>query len=345
MALHALLAAAAASQCPAAPTEKTSEHCQNGLLVAKTSRCPSDRYLSLVTPNLIAAQRDAPFVLLNVGANKGWQIADWYARWGNYNYSAWHGALQREGGLNSYEACGRCGQCWSAAPTPDGASAATAPRAVAIEAQPVNADLLRRVLRISGLDTVVDVVNAGASNVTGTLKLTPIRHAGVETGHIAETGRKAGGRAKAERTIDVPAVTVDSIVASHQLSHVTLLAIDVEGFDALVLDGAKELLSRRGAQLVEFEYHGVGMWKSERSLKAEVERMCGWGYECFWSGAPGAPPLGIFGALHPLRPWCPRFETRRYSNVVCAHDDGVKAALRGLTLARAAGEFKQAQGK
>ena len=65
------------------------------------------------------------------------------------------------------------------------------------------------------------------------------------------------------------------------------------------------------------------------------------GLRVFWSGAPGAPPLDIFGALHPLRPWCPRFETRRYSNVVCAHDDGVKAALRGLTLARAAGEFKQ----
>ena len=74
--------------------------------------------------------------------------------------------------------------------------------------------MLVRVLKVSGLDTVVDVVNAGASNVTGTLKLTPIRHAGVETGHIAETGRKAGGRAKAERTIDVPAVTVDSIVAT-----------------------------------------------------------------------------------------------------------------------------------
>ena len=244
--------------------------------MAKTSRCPSDRYLSLVTPNLIAAQRDAPFVLLNVGANKGWQIADWYARWGNYNYSAWHGSLQREGGLNSYEACGRCGQCWSAAPTPDGASAATAPRAVAIEAQPANADLLRKVVSVSGLGSVVDVVNAGASNVTGTLKLTPIRHAGVETGHIAETGRKAGGRAKAERTIDVPAVTVDSIVASHQLSHVTLLAIDVEGFDALVLDGAKELLSRRGAQLVEFEYHGVGAWRrSARSRPRSSECAAG----------------------------------------------------------------------
>ena len=162
--LSLFAAAVAASQCPAAPTEKHSEqHCQNGLLVAKTSRCPSDRYLSLVTPNLIAAQRDAPFVLLNVGANKGWQIADWYARWGNYNYSAWHGSLQREGGLNSYEACGRCGQCWSAAPTPDGASAATAPRAVAIEAQPANADLLRTVVSVSGLGSVVDVVNAHTS--------------------------------------------------------------------------------------------------------------------------------------------------------------------------------------
>ena len=82
-------------------------------------------------------------------------------------------------------------------------SAATAPRAVAIEAQPANADLLRKVVSVSGLGSVVDVVNAGASNVTGTLKLTPIRHAGVETGHIAETGRKAGGRAKAERTISL----------------------------------------------------------------------------------------------------------------------------------------------
>ena len=50
-------------------------HCGNGLAVARTSRCPSDRYLSLVAPALRAS--DEPFVLLNVGANKGWQLFDW----------------------------------------------------------------------------------------------------------------------------------------------------------------------------------------------------------------------------------------------------------------------------
>ena len=216
---------------------------------------------------------------------------------------------------------------------------------------------------MSGLGSVVDVVNAGASNVTGTLKLTPIRHAGVgETGHIAETGRKAGGRAKAERTIDVPAVTVDSIVATHQLSHVTLLAIDVEGFDALVLDGAKDLLSRRGAQLVEFEYHGVGaVMRGTRTRRLGASGAAGidrrrsrgrgradvrLGLRVLLEWCAGRAAAGdLRRVASSCAPWCPRFETRRYSNVVCAHDDGVKAALRGLTLARAAGEFKQAQGK
>eukprot|EP00741_Cyanophora_paradoxa_P016683 tig00020934_g16112.t1 len=105
----------------------------------------------------------------------------------------------------------------------------------------------------------------------------------------------------------VPVTTLDSIIH--------FLKVDTEGSDPLVLRGAGETLAGRGVDVLVFEYHTLGAWP-ETSLRREVERVAGYGYECFLM-TPGA-----------------YFKIRQWSNVACAVRG--HPLLRALALHRSA---------
>jgi Methyltransferase FkbM domain len=63
---------------------------------------------------------------------------------------------------------------------------------------------------------------------------------------------------------------------------IDILQIDTEGFDALVLKGARQLLEKGLVRLLIFEYHGKDPWP-QYPLKDIVDSMKPL-YDCFFEG-------------------------------------------------------------
>ena len=72
------------------------------------------------------------------------------------------------------------------------------------------------------------------------------------------------------------------------------LAVDTEGSDALVLEGAGRLLLERRVALLEFEFNRMGFWavdsEAPRTLTRTLQVLESVGYSCFWQGAVGLAP-------------------------------------------------------
>jgi len=64
---------------------------------------------------------------------------------------------------------------------------------------------------------------------------------------------------------------------------VDILEIDTEGHDPAVLQGASELIRRRGIRCIMFEYHGLGLWKSVQ-LEDVVHVLDLHDYDCYFQG-------------------------------------------------------------
>jgi hypothetical protein len=119
----------------------------------------------------------------------------------------------------------------------------------------------------------------------------------------------------------VPATTVDALVAQHLFGRAPdVVAIDTEGFDALVLRGAAQTLASGRVGLLEFEYHSFAPWR-HLPLNATVAQLDTYGYECYWA-QPVLVPLTCFQ-------WEKFGDAHEWSNVVCARrgDECWSAAL------------------
>ncbi|WP_037309057.1 FkbM family methyltransferase [Ruegeria halocynthiae] len=104
-------------------------------------------------------------------------------------------------------------------------------RAIAIEPDPINFDLLSKNVRINGLSDQVELVNAGASSSPGTL---PFMHDELNSGgsRFVENGGQG---------VSVDVITVDGL---DNLDDLRLIWLDVEGHETQVLEGALETLGR-----------------------------------------------------------------------------------------------------
>jgi FkbM family methyltransferase len=78
----------------------------------------------------------------------------------------------------------------------------------------------------------------------------------------------------------VPGRTLDCILVEEELTHVDLLKVDVEGFEASVFKGAKVLLTGTRPPIVLFEFSD---WAEQRALNIEVgeaqQILNDWGYQ------------------------------------------------------------------
>lgn len=112
-------------------------------------------------------------------------------------------------------------------------------RAVAVEAEPRNAALLRANAALNGLDDRVTVVEAACSSAAGEVELR------LSHGHH---GGHAIGRPKAgEDSLHVPAITLDALIADAGVvpAAVGLVWMDVGGHEEAVLRGGAGLLEAR----------------------------------------------------------------------------------------------------
>lgn len=54
------------------------------------------------------------------------------------------------------------------------------------------------------------------------------------------------------------------------IHHISLLSVDAEGHDALVIEGARNLFIKRRVDIVEFEYIARGFWRQVRAHLASL---------------------------------------------------------------------------
>jgi hypothetical protein len=126
--------------------------------------------------------------------------------------------------------------------------------------------------------------------------------------------------------IEVPAVTIDTLAERAGITAaIDVLAIDTEGMDPEVLDGALATLTAGGIKVLEFEYHGIRAWR-ERSLEGVVLHLAGLGYDCFL--AQKSTLVRLTGC------WLAEYETKAWSNVICvlrAHE-GLRAVAHAYAV-------------
>lgn len=110
-------------------------------------------------------------------------------------------------------------------------------RVIACEPYPANARVLRRNLALNAAQNV-QVVESALSSRPGTLSL-----AGGDSGSVTALRWAPGAR------VEVPVTTLDEVAAG--VPAITLLKVDVEGWEAHVLGGAAKALLRTRNVLIE----------------------------------------------------------------------------------------------
>jgi FkbM family methyltransferase len=123
--------------------------------------------------------------------------------------------------------------------------AGPAGRVLAIEPEPGNLALLNQNLRANNLSNVtVHACALGASEGSAMLGLYKPSNRGRHS--IVDSGQKSA--------IEVPVTTLDNLTrkSGNDSTSWSLVKIDVEGYEAFVLEGAKETLSRTETLFMEF---------------------------------------------------------------------------------------------
>ena len=124
-----------------------------------------------------------------------------------------------------------------------------AERVFAFEPHPNNVRVLREQLRIRRTSNVQVVENA-VSDHSGLA----ILHCKPRSGHHSLDDL---GASETLGTIEVPCITIDAFMDAEGIESVTLLKIDVEGFEPEVLSGARLALSSGTIKRVLFEHSPV----------------------------------------------------------------------------------------
>eukprot|EP00966_Prymnesium_polylepis_P268601 6205124-Prymnesium_polylepis.1 len=194
-------------------------------------------------------------------------------------------------------------------------------RMFALEAAPVNAEILRRVVAATHIPATVHAV--GASDGETALFADPRTPPGYETSSVSSARgvrintTTLDRRARAQEA--TPRASSGTTAGAEAIERAHLVTIDTEGWDGRVLAGMRATLTARRVDLLEFEYSVKWGVHGERfSLQTTLDWLLRAGYSCFWQGWP-------FGGL--LAPasgacWQPefaRFHPMSWGNLICSH--------------------------
>ena len=197
-----------------------------------------------------ALPRNPPVNYVNVGANKGYRVPEFLALWSQervVDYAqGWRQELLRYAQLHKkghlkFASCGNCNDCKASPPASHNRSGA---RMHLLELAPANRALLAHMLSVQKLTDRVSLHPFGASNVTSQLTVFKGLMAGDERGH-ALTGAKAAKYKTYGAAEQVDAVALDDFFARQRLRSIYHVAIDTEGWDALVIEGMRTALMEK----------------------------------------------------------------------------------------------------
>jgi len=125
-------------------------------------------------------------------------------------------------------------------------SAITQGHIVAFEPYPPNIRQLKRNLSYNAAESDYDILDVALSDSHGSINFTsPDDDPGNQTGNISPTGE----------SIEVEAITGDELVDDGSVSSPTVVKIDVEGAEPLVIDGLEDSLNNSSCRLLYCEIH------------------------------------------------------------------------------------------
>jgi FkbM family methyltransferase len=282
--------------------------------------------------------RTADVVMLNIGANKGYEIAEFFQRHAPHRgitNRIWYSEIVNYANLTHskhlrWSAPGGCKDYRNSKPSwatdlPSGQRL----RVHAFELNQRTSALLTHLASAFNLSDMVTVHRQPVSDVSGPVCVNQ-GPAGYEKGGIRTV-------AAARCSEYLNATSIDSFLRRTPFSHVFQLVVDTEGHDAAVLMGMRQSLRERRIRILQFEYSGrwpvepkecklrsldahypVACKKPSRTLGSTVRWM--WeeaGYACYFTGAQDGAMIPISNAC-----WRPELEVRRWSDVLCAHQQG-----------------------
>jgi hypothetical protein len=106
--------------CPCVNSSASPDHCTRALQVACKSKCPSSRWQDVIASQLVSVGANSRMVFVNVGANKGYRVAEFLSRfWSGGSVSsnsAWQQELIAVGGKKLRRPCGVCSDCMAPPP-------------------------------------------------------------------------------------------------------------------------------------------------------------------------------------------------------------------------------------
>jgi FkbM family methyltransferase len=138
-------------------------------------------------------------------------------------------------------------------------------RAVAIEAEPDNARLLRANIALNGLEERIVAINAAAGPEDGkTLVLELARDNFGD--HRIRVSDEPGGYGESDRDlISLSSSTLDTLVSDPPAGKM-LIWIDVQGFEGFALSGARSILASKPPLVLEFSPYHIDRAKSFAAL-------------------------------------------------------------------------------
>lgn len=260
-----------------------------------------------LVPWIDARPQRSSWVMVDVGANKGYLIARWLGlltqnerftpeSLGVYLYRNHGKEAMTSGVLNGL--CGACCDCLDKNVLTSNVAGNV--KIVAIEPSLSNVELLRRFFM--NRDDV-QVMHAAVSNVSGVAYF-PITAVGMEQGKLSS----AGG----DGMIQVQVKRLDEVLKDE---YIHVLVTDVEGFDIHVQEGALRLLRERRVGVYQFEMH------AEISYRPVFERLMDFGYACyFYSRRRSRKAKFVPMFIRVTGCWSERFEPMvGFINAIC-HD-------------------------
>jgi FkbM family methyltransferase len=304
---------------------------KEALRVARSSKCPSDhwqdRLASHVLQHAEIIDPEETLVFINVGANKGYRVAEFLQRYTatGVNATTWYEAISHDKEVarvvhaRKENVCGACADCLKHVRNVGARNVSVH----AVDILPANVRLLRHLFnqfRVPGQAWNFAVTNSSLLSVR--IEEFP---AGFELASAiphADSAWRTG--------VPVPSTTIDWFLKAHHIERAHFVAIDAEGWDPLVLEGMSEALSHRKIDVLEFEYHGLGFWNTVRSenfgeprqLREVLRRLLGFGYQCFWQGGNGVLAAASGHC------WQEAYEFHDWSNLVCTHRHEMQRVFR-----------------
>jgi FkbM family methyltransferase len=302
---------------------------QRGRISFEESCCPSSSFLNLLYET---AFRCSDVLILNVGANKGYVLAELlfiFAPRAKIGPIQLGHLIENYGvSLEDFSGCGVCNDCKHNPSSSSAAACSIHPRIIlhAFEPLPANVHLLKMTIEplINSVENLSLTVHSKAIIGDANIKTVPFENCGIGIEWCSI--KSAGGG----NTINVEAASLDSWAAANLASDdvIDLLFVDAEGYDPDVLRGAHSLFSSGRVRVFQFEYHGINVWTTT-TLESVISFLSELGYSCFLVGRAFNSVL-LTGCFDPTS-----MEKKQWSNVLCVRRNEYSAlatlyAMSGL---------------